>query len=275
MNNLTNIKVTCFCSKHNRNYNLKYHYKKKPKNETKFNLNYKKYERFLFECQNCNHIFSKHKYDLTTLYSNDYLVYTYKNTENIYKKFLSIMSLPKNKSDNKNRVLRINSFIKKNNFKNRNLLDIGAGIGVFGKSMQLRGWNVSTVETNKTLVNYLNKLNLNSYLINKSNKFKLHGKKFDLIVLNKILEHVEKPISYLNYIKKFLNNNGVIYIEVPDVNATKLGKSREEFYIEHYHIFSKNSLDILLKKNNLKSLQMKSIVEPSGKFTLFTFCVKY
>ena len=183
------------------------------------------------------------------------------------------MNLPKNLSDNKNRVSRVNTFIKQNNFRNRNLLDIGAGIGVFGKSMSLKGWEVYAAETDKILVKYLDSLGLNSLLIKKSSKININ-KKFDLIVFNKVLEHVEKPLLYLKHIKKFLRKNSLVYIEVPCVNAAILGKSREEFFIEHNHIFSKNSLNDMLIKAGFKSLLTKSLIEPSGKFTLFSFCMQ-
>ena len=41
---------------------------------------------------------------------------------------------------------------------------------------------------------------------------------------------------------RILKFNGVFYIEVPDHVASKYGKNREEFMIEHLHIFSKKSL---------------------------------
>ena len=71
--------------------------------------------------------------------------------------------------------------------------------------------------------------------------------------------------------KKNLVLGGIIYIEVPDTTAQKKGKNREEFHIDHLHIFSKKSLSLLLKKTNLKTITIKQIVEPSGKFTVYAF----
>ena len=44
-------------------------------------------------------------------------------------------------------------------------------------------------------------------------------KKFDLITLNKVLEHVENPVNFLKNSIKFLKKDGLIYIEVPDSKA--------------------------------------------------------
>ena len=273
MTKILNKKISCFCNYRKKNTKLKFEYKKKPKNETSFNLNYKKYYRYYLECINCGHIFGQHKYNLENLYSNDYLKSTYVNINKLKEKYTSIMKLPKNLSDNKNRVSRINMFVKKIKIINKNLLKNGAGIGLFGKSMCSKGWEVYAAETDKILVKYLDNLGLNSILVKKSNKININ-KNFDLIVFNKVLEHVEKPLLYLKSIKKFLRKNGLVYIEVPDVNAAILGKSREEFFIEHHHIFSNNSLNDMLTKAGFKILLTKSIIEPSGKFTLFSFCMQ-
>ena len=46
-------------------------------------------------------------------------------------------------------------------------------------------------------------------------------------------------------------------------------KNREEFHIDHLHVFSKKSLSFLIKKVKLKTKILKSIEEPSGKFSIF------
>lgn len=272
MYKIINKKISCFCDSLNKQYELKFQYKKKPRLETNFNLDYKNYQRFYLKCKSCNHIFSQHNYDLNKIYTDLYIKSTYNNFKELHKKYLHIMSLPRKLSDNKNRVLRINNFVKKNNINKNKLLDIGAGIGVFGKSMKNKGWDVYAVETDKSLVEYLKKIGLNSILIKKSNELIIKKIKFDLIVFNKVLEHIEKPSLYLKYIKQFLKKNGLIYIEVPDVEAAKDGKLREEFYIEHHHIFSHKSLNKMLEQTGLKSLITESIIEPSGKYTLYSFC---
>ena len=73
-----------------------------------------------------------------------------------------------------------------------------------------------------------------------------------------------------------LKSKGIVYVEIPDaINAGKKSKNREEFAIEHIHVFSTKSLKIMLKNLKLKIMQIKSIKEPSGKFTIFAFAQKY
>ena len=73
---------------------------------------------------------------------------------------------------------------------------------------------------------------------------------------------------------KVFKKPNIIYIEVPDVNAIKdkkEGKNREEFALGHHHVFSKKSLYNLFVSCNLKVVKIKSIREPSGKYTLYGF----
>ena len=68
----------------------------------------------------------------------------------------------------------------------------------------------------------------------------------------------------------------MIYIEVPDaraINDKKEGKYREEFGLGHHHVFSKKSLQNIFAFSKIKLLEIKSIREPSGKYTLFAFGV--
>ena len=83
------------------------------------------------------------------------------------------------------------------------------------------------------------------------------------------------PISFLKIFKKF-KKGWFLYIEVPNIDARfdKAGYSREEFYIEHHHVFSDISLITMMNKLDLKVLKLKKIVEPSTKYTLFCFAQK-
>jgi predicted TPR repeat methyltransferase len=96
--------------------------------------------------------------------------------------------------------------------------------------------------------------------------------KFDLISFNKVLEHIQNPIEMLSVAIELLNQGGLIYIEVPDGDSAFLADpSHEEFFIEHHHAFSLSSLALMVERSGLKCLEIKRIVDPSGKFTLYCF----
>ena len=272
-------KINHFCIE-GCNYKLKKKLNKKPKNELPLNIN-KPYYREIHKCEKCGHFINiSFLNNIKNYYEGKYVANTYGDVNNINRLFKSIISLPKNKSDNKNRVERINLFFKKihihNNFK---VLDIGSGLGVFLYELKKQtNWQCYGLDPDKLqsmhMDKFLNIQNFNSTLENYTSKLK-----YDLITINKVLEHQKDPLKFLKLAIKNLKNKGFIYLEVPDGEyASKYGVSiieNEEFFIEHFHIFSLVSIIKLIEKTNLKIVNTQRIKEPSGKFTLICLCKNF
>ena len=262
--------LNCDC---NHNYLIAKTYRSRPKKETNFKIK-GKYLRRYYKCNFCEHHVSDHNYDLSSIYSKYYIKFTYGNYDDLKKKFKKINNLNPIKSDNHYRCLRINSFFNRINKKIKTL-DVGAGLGVFPnklKSNKFRDFYL--IETDKINIKFLKE-----YLKFKKTfktRSSLKNIKFDLITLNKVVEHVPNPTLFIKNYLKCLKKKGFIYIEVPNIDAKEdpLGYDREEFYIEHHHVFSKLSLTLMLSKLNLNILQIKKIREPSSKYTLFCFAQK-
>jgi 2-polyprenyl-3-methyl-5-hydroxy-6-metoxy-1,4-benzoquinol methylase len=248
-------------------------YNSKPDGEVKFLLT-GKYRRKYYKCEICEHHISDHNYDLNSLYEGNYISSTYGNYDGLKFRFKKIFNLKSKASDNHYRCLRIKEFFK--NFKKPfKMLDVGAGLGVFPKKLKNNKFkDIFLIETDDVNINFLK-----SYLKFKNTfKYKkyIKNQKFDLITLNKVLEHIPDPISFLRKYLKNLKKGGFVYIEVPNVEAKfdKQGYNREEFFIEHHHVFSYISLITMMNKLDLKVLKLKKIVEPSTKYTLFCFAQK-
>ena len=65
-----------------------------------------------------------------------------------------------------------------------------------------------------------------------------------------------------------------MYVELPDGEGAATdpdGPNREEFFIEHLHVFSMSSMSLLADRARLRMLNAERIREPSGKYTLFAF----
>ena len=251
---------------------ITFSYTKKPPCETDFNIFKKKYSRIYFECLECTHWYSNVTFNFNKFYSEQYNSKTYKN--NLLKTFNKIKKLKKKKSDNYFRVQRIKKFILRNINEEPKLLDIGSGLGVFPYEIKKLGWRCKANDPSFITINHLKK-NLKLKTIY-GDFLKLRKiEKFNIITLNKVLEHIKSPNKFLNKAKKFLKKDGYIYLEVPDIDkAKKISKYREEFTIEHIHGFTQNSILTLLKKCNLKVLEYKNIYEPSTKYTTYVFCKK-
>lgn len=94
---------------------------------------------------------------------------------------------------------------------------------------------------------------------------------FDAVTFKKVLEHIEDPAPMLERTVLFLTPRGFVYLEVPDVEAAAAGHGREEFFIEHHHVFSPASLAMLAERAGLDLIALHQLREPSTKFTLAAF----
>jgi hypothetical protein len=65
---------------------------------------------------------------------------------------------------------------------------------------------------------------------------------------------------------------GFVYLELPDGEAAgREGPGREEFFIEHHHVFSAASVAMLSTRAGFDVLEMQTLREPSTKHTIRAF----
>ena len=250
-------------------------FKEKPKGETEFLIPEKKYFRKYLRCSICGHFVSELEFDISSIYSKDYVTSTYGSISGMRKKFDFIMNLPDELSDNRSRVQRINSQISNSGArKSMNLLDFGAGLGVFPALMKEYGWVPFAIEPDERTINHLKDVGIKNVSSSIDEMRSEYYGKFDLISLNKVLEHIDKPNELILKLLPFLSKTGFFYIEVPDAQSVyKYDEptKREEFFIEHVHGFTPSSLSLLMANAGLSIIKMESIREPSDKYTLLAF----
>lgn len=244
---------------------LKHIYQEKPEREIPLPLS--PYYREIHQCRHCQHFINVHDYNLDSLYQEDYVTHTYHTSiELVFKK---IISLPAEKSDNRFRVQRIINFVKR---KKAKILDIGSGPCVFLYQIQKETeWECTALDPDKRQSDHGTSIGIDTI----HTDFMLYNgtKKFDIITLNKILEHIKDPVKFLTKTKKHLAQDGIIYVELPDGEASfKNTPNAQEFFLEHFHIFSMKSIIWLVEKVGFVPLKIERLVEPSGKCTLYIFC---
>ncbi|RLA82931.1 MAG: hypothetical protein DRG78_05810 [Epsilonproteobacteria bacterium] len=84
------------------------------------------------------------------------------------------------------------------------------------------------------------------------------SKKYDLIILTHLLEHIYNPNDTLEKCNYILNDNGHILIEVPLFeNSTKFPIGM--FTLEHLNYFTEESLQKLFRLNNLEILAIEKL----------------
>jgi len=136
------------------------------------------------------------------------------------------------------------------------LLDIGCGWSQALLFFKEKGLNCYGFDPAPEAIEYAKRKNLNVRLAGLESMDVFNGKKFDVVMLNNVLEHLPDPIQTLREIKNtILNNGGLLIVEVPNefndfqTAAQKLYDLPEWWICPpgHLNYFSKDTLEALLK----------------------------
>lgn len=185
-------------------------------------------------CNECGFVYAD-----TTATQEDYNEF-YKNN-NIYENAASY-------SDFKKYELTFD-YLKSFLYKKDLILDIGFANGELLKMFKKEGFkNLYGLDPSESCVK------------NSANDFKIyHGdifnhnitKKFDCIILSHVMEHILDIPQAMKELRKLLSNDGLLYIEVPDLMQYKDNNASpfNYFDIEHINHFSKESLKNLIYIN--------------------------
>ncbi len=252
-------------------------YSEAPARETRFSFTQNKpYRRTVDQCQVCGHFVSHHTMGSEVHYDADYVTATYAGQKGVEATFERIMALPASASDNAGRVKRIADYAAQEfgttDFSQHSVLDVGSGLAVFPAAMKRGGWQVSCVDPDpRNVAHARDYVGVTAYHADFA-KFETEAR-FDVISLNKVLEHVPAPIDFLAHTKRFLKPGGFVYLEVPDGEiAAYDGIERQEFFIDHGHVFGAVSFALTIRSAGYTISELKRLQDPSKKYTLFAFC---
>ena len=253
-------------------------YEAPPAGETLFEFSRNgSYRREIVQCARCRHFVSRSSMDMSSLYDHDYVSGTYGGADGLRRAFDRITALPPERSDNVGRVRRVVGFAAEYlaapaaEKRRPRVLDVGSGLGVFPHRMVEAGWDCLALDTDQRLVDHLrDHIGVRAVC----GRFGEVGElgRFDAVTINKVLEHVEDPVSFLAKSSEYVAPEGFVYVEVPDGEAAASeGKGREEFFVEHHHVFSFSSLALAAQMAGFIPILMERLREPSTKFTLRAF----
>jgi len=206
----------------------------------------------------------------------------------VAEKYEMVMNLPPHRSDNAGRVERIRSNVE--NFhsridnlrdRRRRALDIGAGTGVFlsrfiDSAMSAgKHWSAVGVESDLRASDHLRsigKFEVYAGLYDGQREFR----DFDLVTLNKVVEHISEPVSFVKLAAQALSTEcGILYVEVPDkLTIGRRPPSDNILGSLHYHLYTPHGLAVLFQTAGLTVLNIGRVFEPSGKISVYGFAAR-
>lgn len=193
------------------------------------------------ECLNCNFVY-------TTPVPSD------KKRNNYYKQFDYVSPAIAEKVIRKDARRSLNIIDRLINKKNL-LIDIGCGRGYFLDEASKRGWSCFGIDFSPKAISFgkdilkldLEQADIYSFTTNK---------KFDVVILNQVIEHVYTPHRLLEKCYSILREQGIIYIATPNIESisARVLKNRFDHFIppEHLGYFSRQTLTNLLEEIGFK-----------------------
>lgn len=192
------------------------------------------------------------------LMENLYHYTTWKKKESIIYKLLNILFIPCRSFFRTSKVL-----------EGGNYLDVGCGMGYFPmimKNMGMESYGVEPGEFDRKMsVDYNLKI-FNGTL----DEAKYKDNFFDVITLNHVMEHVDKPMEMMTELNRILKNEGYLIIGVP-VSDSLAFKLFGRFWSNldtprHLFTFSTGNLRQYAEKNGFKVERIRYNSRPDGQF---------
>lgn len=200
------------------------------------NLNQKKTFSYC-KCHDCDHIYASPRInDLYKFYIDKEDEEYTKNSNfrrKTYSKAIEILKSKKESGD---------------------ILEIGSGMGDFIYAAQNFGYKCTGLEISKFSSSLSIKLGHKIFNCNLDDLKKYIGdKKFDIIVMMGVIEHLEYPDKVIKDIKKFLRDDGLVMLWTGDFNSIYSKILRKNWWYvigQHIQLFTRNSLRVIFNNNN-------------------------
>jgi len=213
---------------------------------------------------------------MNPVYSEDYL-------DEYYSSYIT--------PDLNDKVRYHQSIVTADNFKAVNqivgkgrMLDFGTGDGTHAKYAMENNWDVVAYDVDcVAMENIKAQYGLDTYC---GDFFKIDwgDKKFDLIYANQVMEHLKYPAKYLKYFYELLENDGYLFVSVPNISSTSNSFKRfleklkirkhnvGKYYDSDHHIiyYTPKSIKYLIELNKYKVVYSRNCTKVDGRKSKLT-----
>ncbi|MBW2507311.1 MAG: class I SAM-dependent methyltransferase [Deltaproteobacteria bacterium] len=126
----------------------------------------------------------------------------------------------------------------------RRLLDVGCGDGQLLRSASEAGWQALGIDLSGAAVGLCRKQGLDAAEIDFHSE-RLDTRRFDVIVMSELIEHVPSPAKFLARAAALLDSQGVLYLTTPNFGSLARRALRESWSVihpEHIGYFERSTL---------------------------------
>ncbi len=138
--------------------------------------------------------------------------------------------------------------------KIKSYLDIGCSAGYLPYKFSQMGWQAEGLEPTKTFADHGKKkfgIKIIPVLLEEA---RIH-KEYSFITLVHVFEHITDPHSVLRKLRNLLADDGILYIEVPNVHEF-YGRFEQSCDIAHPYYYSPATLSAVLKMNGFDIVKL-------------------
>ena len=123
------------------------------------------------------------------------------------------------------------------------ILDIGCSEGFFVKFLNDRGHMAEGLEINELSVSLARESGMRIY----DTDILEMASQYDLVFTSGYIEHVENPKEVIDHIRSLLPDDGLLYIQTPNVMSPNIKHLSQFFPAEHFQTFSPETMEYLLR----------------------------
>ena len=148
--------------------------------------------------------------------------------------------------------------------KGTKILDLGAGNGFFSLAAKEKGFDVISIEQNKSSINFAKLIGVKMIESDIISKISMqYASEVDYITLNHVFEHILEPYNFLSILRKNISNHTKIVIIIPNANSIWRHVFKERWYgwdpPIHLHLYNKKALEIIMNNAGFKVEFLSSI----------------
>lgn len=218
-------------------------------------------EFFFRECKGCDLVYLSPRpaaTELARIYPDKYNPFRFHNIKN------PIARLGRNFVQRK-KVHEITKLLP----QRANIIDVGCGSGTLLMLLRKFGrkhWRLFGNDFNSEALNQVKRLRIETI----PGRFEEidTSLRFDLIILNQTLEHLDYPARVIRKAAESLAPNGVLFIETPSIEGLDAVLFRRRYWggyhiPRHWTLFSANSINKLLLAEGFQKVKVTYLTSPS------------